>query len=77
MQRVLNRQQDTSHSDLDLLIISPSLSYADLFGALESSTATLGRNSNPTRYPPADAAKRFQSNNAFVTRVWQQPKQYG
>lgn len=68
------KQQDTAHSDVDVLIISLELGYADVFGALESATTTLGRKINPTLYTPADVAKRIQSDNAFVTRVWQQPK---
>ena len=68
------KQQDTAHSDIDVLIISPGLGYADVFSVLESATTTLGRKINPTLYTPVDVAKRIQSDNAFVTRVWQQPK---
>ncbi len=67
-------QQDTAQSDIDVMIVSPSLGYADVFGALESATTTLGRRVNPTLYTPVDLAKRIQQDNAFVTRVWQQPK---
>ena len=68
------KQQDTAHSDIDVMIVSPSLGYADVFGALESATTTLGRKVNPTLYTPADLAKRIERDNAFVTRVLQQPK---
>jgi predicted nucleotidyltransferase len=68
------KQQDTAHSDIDVMIVSLGLGYADVFGALESATATLGRKINPTLYTPADLAKRIHSDNAFVTRVLQQPK---
>lgn len=68
------RQQDTAQSDIDVMIVSPSLGYADVFGALESATTTLGRKVNPTLYTSADIAKRIQQDNAFVTRVLQQPK---
>ena len=68
------RQQDTAQSDIDVMIVSPSLGYADVFGALESATATLRRKINPTLYTPADLARRMQQDNAFVTRVLQQPK---
>lgn len=67
-------QQDTSQSDVDVMIVSPGLGYADVFGALESATMTLERKVNPTLYRPADLAKRIQQDNAFVTRVLQQPK---
>ncbi|WP_296487799.1 nucleotidyltransferase domain-containing protein [Rhodoferax sp.] len=68
------KQQDTAQSDIDVMIVSPSLGYADVFGALENATTTLGRKVNPTLYTPADLAKRIQQDNAFVTRVLQQPK---
>lgn len=29
------KQQDTAHSDIDVMIVSPDLGYADVFGALE------------------------------------------
>jgi len=68
------RQQDTAHSDIDVMIVSPTLGYADVFGALESASTTLLRKVNPTLYSAADVAKRIQNDNAFVTRVSQQPK---
>ena len=68
------RQQDTAQSDIDVMIVSPSLSYAEVFGALESATATLCRKVNPTLYTSADWASRIAQDNAFVTRVLQQPK---
>jgi predicted nucleotidyltransferase len=68
------KQQDTAQSDVDVMIVSPSLGYADVFGALENATTVLGRKVNPTLYTPADLAKRIQQDSAFVTRVLQQPK---
>ena len=68
------KQQDTAQSDVDVLIVSASLSYADVFGALDVATTQLARKVNPTLYTPADLAKRIQNDNAFVTKVLQQPK---
>jgi predicted nucleotidyltransferase len=68
------RQQDTAQSDVDLMIVSPSLGYGELFGALESATVALGRKVNPTLYAPAEWSKRVAQDSAFVTRVIQQPK---
>ena len=68
------KQQDTAHSDIDVLIVSATLGYADVFGALESATTQLGRKVNPTLYTPEDISKRMAQDNAFVTRVLQQPK---
>jgi predicted nucleotidyltransferase len=68
------RQQDTARSDVDVMIVSDTLGYGDVFSALEAATVSLGRKVNPTLYTPADLSKRVQNDNAFVTRVWQQPK---
>ena len=68
------KQQDTAQSDIDVLIVSSTLGYADVFGAIESATTQLGRKVNPTLYAPGDIAKRIAQDNAFVTRVMQQPK---
>jgi predicted nucleotidyltransferase len=68
------KQKDTAHSDIDVMIVSAGLGYADVFGALEAAAATLGRKVNPTLYAPAEIARRLSQDNAFVTRVLQQPK---
>ncbi len=68
------KQQDTAHSDIDVMIVSASLGYADVFGALEGTATTLGRKVNPTLYTPVEFAKRIKLDNAFVTRVLKQPK---
>lgn len=67
-------QQDTAQSDVDLLIVSPSLRYGEVFGALEAASHTLGRTVNPTIYTPEEFERRAAQDNAFVTRVMQQPK---
>lgn len=67
-------QKDTAASDIDVMIASEDLGYADVFGALENAAATLGRKVNPTLYTSAGLAKRISTDNAFITRVWQQPK---
>ena len=68
------KKQDTAKSDIDLMVVSDSLTYADIFAALEDSTNRLGRKVNPTVYPPQELAKRRKQGNAFVTRVLAQPK---
>lgn len=68
------RHQDTAQSDVDVMIISAELGYGELFAALESATNSLGRKVNPTVYSPKDFRKRVRGDNAFVTRVIEQPK---
>ncbi len=65
---------DQSASDIDLMIISDSLTYGEVFGALERVARTVGRKVNPTVYTSAEFAKRARAENAFVTRVLEQPK---
>jgi predicted nucleotidyltransferase len=66
--------QDTAASDIDLLVVSDRLTYADLYGALEATTAALGRKVALTIYSPVELAHRVKQDNAFVTRVLEQPK---
>jgi predicted nucleotidyltransferase len=68
------KKQDTAASDIDLMVVSGSLTYADLFAALEDASERLGRKVNPTVYSPQELAKRVKQGNAFVTRVLAQPK---
>ena len=66
--------EDTATSDIDLMVISEGLSYPDLFGVLEEASARLGRKIAPTIYSPKELARRVKQDNAFVTRVLEQPK---
>ena len=68
------KRQDTATSDIDLMIVSDTLEYADLFGVLEAATSRLGRTVNPTVYSRKELNKRVRDDNAFVTRVMSQPK---
>ena len=60
---------DQAGSDIDLMVVSDTLSYGDLFGALDKLSRTLGRNVNPTVYSAAEFSKRAKNENAFVSRV--------
>ena len=66
--------QDTASSDIDLMVVSDRLSYADVFGALEEASARLGRKVAPTIYSSQELSRRVKQDNAFVTRVLAQPK---
>jgi predicted nucleotidyltransferase len=66
--------QDAAESDIDLMVVSDSLSHADLFAALEESVSRLGRPVNPTVYSQQQLAKRVREDNAFIKRVLAQPK---
>ena len=66
--------EDTAASDVDLMVVSEGLTYADLFGTLEEASARLGRKVAPTIYSPKELARSVRQDNAFVTRVLEQPK---
>ena len=68
------KKRDTSGSDIDLMVVSDAVSYADVFRRLEPLTSQLGRTINPTVYTRKELAKRIKEENAFVTRVLSQPK---
>lgn len=68
------KRSDTAHSDIDLMVISDTLEYADLYAALEQAATALGRTINPTIYTPSELAKRIKQKNAFVERVLTQPQ---
>jgi predicted nucleotidyltransferase len=68
------KNEDKANSDIDLMVISNTLEYADLFAALELATRQLGRKISPTVYSSEEVGRRVAENNAFVTRVMAQPK---
>ena len=65
---------DRSGSDIDLMVISDTLTYGEVFGALERVAKSDGRKINPTVYTVAEFVKRGRGENTFVTRVLEQPK---
>jgi predicted nucleotidyltransferase len=68
------KKSDTASSDIDLMIISDSLTYAEVFTILEEVSAKLQRNIQPTIYSPEELTKRIQSDNSFIKRVLKQSK---
>lgn len=68
------KRQDTAASDIDLMVVSDTVGYADLYGALEALGIRLGRAINPTVYTRKQLAKRRREDTAFIRRVLEQPK---
>jgi|TARA_R110002020_G_scaffold37705_11_gene113718 predicted nucleotidyltransferase len=68
------RGEDTSDSDIDLLLVSETLGYADVMAALHPAIERLGRQVNPTIYTRDELARRIRDGNAFVTKLLAQPK---
>lgn len=65
---------DRAKSDIDLMIVSDRLTYAELFSATERLSGKLGRDVNPTVYTTKEFAKRRSDGNPFVERVIRSPK---
>jgi predicted nucleotidyltransferase len=65
---------DTATSDIDVLVVSDDMAYADLFNALSMAEERLGRKISPTLYGAAEFARKVHDDNHFVSRVLAQPK---
>lgn len=68
------KRSDTAASDIDLMIVSDTLGYAEVMLALHPLIERLGREINPTLYSRAELAQRLHAGNAFATRVLEQPQ---
>jgi predicted nucleotidyltransferase len=68
------RGEDSASSDVDLLVISDTLTFADLFGELDEASRTLGREVNPQVYSRQALTTLRREKNSFVERVLEQPK---
>ena len=68
------KREDRSGSDIDLMVISDSLAYAEVFAGLDAGAKQLGRAINPTLYSREEFVKRRRAKQAFLMRVLEQPK---
>ena len=68
------RAEDTATSDIDLLVVANDLAYAEIMELLADSEQSLGRPINPTIYSNDQITERLKQENAFLTRVMEQPK---
>lgn len=65
---------DRSGSDIDLMVISDALRYADLFEALQAAETHLARPVNPTLMSIADWRGKRAQEGSFAARLAAQPK---
>jgi predicted nucleotidyltransferase len=68
------KRSDTAWSDIDVMIISDTLEYADTFLALHAAGEQLGREINPVIYTHNEFAKRAKGDDGFLKSVLGQPK---
>jgi len=65
---------DRARSDIDLMVISDSLRYADLFETLQAAEAVLGRTVNPTVMTLAQWRTKRGRQDSFAGRVASQSR---
>jgi predicted nucleotidyltransferase len=67
------RQEDTSASDVDVMLVGVDLSLADVLEHLQSAEEALGRKVNPTCYSLQEFERRRADPDSFVNKVLAQP----
>ncbi len=67
------KQSDTTASDIDLLLVSDSLTLEEAYAALVPVEKLLDRSVNPTLYTTKEFEQRRKTKNAFLTRVLNGP----
>jgi predicted nucleotidyltransferase len=68
------KKEDTASSDIDLMLVSDTLTFGNTLLALQAATKLLGREVNPNIFTPQDFAERLKEGGSFVSRVMAQPK---
>lgn len=68
------KRTETASSDVDLLVLSDSLTYSDLFEALQPAETVLGRAVNPTVFTVAEWRIRRAEADSFAARIAAQPR---
>jgi predicted nucleotidyltransferase len=65
---------DHATSDIDLMIVSDTLSYGQVMAALQSAEQQLGRQIQVTQYTLKEFVERKQQKHHFIVEVLRQPK---
>ena len=66
------RKIDTASSDIDLLIISDSLTLEDVFKALEPAEQRIGRQINPNLLTVDEYDLRRNESDSFINRIFEE-----
>lgn len=67
------KQEDTSASDVDLMLVGTGLSLGEVLQYLEPAEEALGRKINPTCYTVQEFEQRCADQDSFVSKVLAQP----
>ena len=70
----LAKHVDRAGSDIDLMLVSDSLTYPEVFRALQDAEAALDRSVNPTVMTPAQWRTKRSKTGPFVAKVANQPR---
>jgi predicted nucleotidyltransferase len=68
----LAKGSEGAESDLDLLVVTDKLAYADVYSALAAAERTLGRTINPTVYTRAEWKEKRTRHDSFAARITSQ-----
>jgi predicted nucleotidyltransferase len=68
------KKEDMASSDIDLLVVTDSLAFADLMTMLAAAEQSLARPVNPSIYTAEQIKDKLEQKNAFLTRLMEQPK---
>jgi predicted nucleotidyltransferase len=70
------RGEDRATSDVDLLVVSERLGYADVFDALQPAERRLGRTINPTVVTRAEWKALRAQADSFIARIAKLPRTF-
>jgi len=68
------RGEESASSDIDLLLISDIVAYADVMEVLTDAEKSLGRPINPSIYTAKQIRIKLKQKNSFLTRLMEQTK---
>jgi predicted nucleotidyltransferase len=63
------KRSDTAHSDIDVLLVSDSLTLEQVYAALQPAEHRLGRSVSPTLYTQTEFRRRQKTANSFVAKL--------
>ena len=63
------KRSDKATSDIDVMVLSDTVTYAEVYEALQEAEAVLGRTVNPTVMTPAQWRAKRARADSFVTRI--------
>lgn len=70
----LAKGEEATKSDIDLLIVTESLEYADVMNTLIDAEKLLARPINPSIYNAKQIKDKLKSKNSFISRIFEQDK---